>query len=264
MSIHPTAVISPQAKVHPTAVVGPHAVIDGQVHVGSDCRIGACAVLMGDTYLGSGCRVHAHAVIGDEPQDRAYDGGPSSVRIGNECIIREGVSIHRGTQPGSATVIGHRCMLMTNSHVGHNCELGDHVTLISGALLGGYVRVGDRAVISGNAAVHQFVRIGELSMISGLGKITRDVPPFFMVDRDGNVVGINAVGLMRSDLSLEERREIKFAHRTIYRSGLTNANAVEELTGVLTTPAGLRLLAFLSDESDRGITRSGTRRRKAA
>ena len=219
---------------------------------------------MGDTHLGSGCRVHSHVVIGDEPQDRAFDDEPSSVRIGNGCIIREGVTIHRGTQAGTATIIGHRCMLMTNSHVGHNCELGDDVTLISGALLGGHVRIGNQAMISGNAAVHQFVRIGELAMISGLGKITQDVPPFFMVDRDGNVIGINAVGLMRSGLSLEERREIKQAHRIIYRSGLKNADAIEELTGILESPAGLRLLAFISEDSDRGITRSGSRRRKAA
>jgi UDP-N-acetylglucosamine acyltransferase len=262
--IHPTAIVDPRADVHPSAEVGPHAVIDGPVRIGANCRVAPFAVLMGNTSLGSGCRVHSHAVIGDEPQDRAYVGGTSFVRIGNDCVIREGATVHRGTADGSETVVGHRCLLMTNSHVGHNCVLGDDVVLVSGSLLGGYVEVGNRAVLSGNSAVHQFVRIGELAMVSGLGKITQDIPPFFMTDRDGAIVGINLVGLIRAGFTAEERREIKHAHRQIYRNGLMHAAAVQQLTNTLTTPAGLRLLAFLTGESSRGITRGIARRKKAA
>jgi len=262
--VHPAAIVDPRADVHPSAVIGPHVVIDGPVRIGANCHIGPFAVLLGNTTLGTGCRVHSNAVIGDEPQDRAYGGGTSFVRIGNDCIIREGATVHRGTAEGSETVVGHRCLLMTNSHVGHNCVLADDVVLVSGSLLGGYAEVGSRAVISGNAAVHQFVRIGELAMVSGLGKITQDIPPFFMTDRDGAIVGINLVGLIRAGFSVDERREIKHAHRQIYRNGLMHADAVRQLSDTLTTNAGRRLLEFLVGNSSRGITRGISRRKKAA
>lgn len=263
MSIHPTAIIDARASIDATAAIGPYVVIDGPVRIGPECRIAASAVLLGQTEIGAGCQIHSHAVIGDVPQDRAFEGGDSACRIGAGCIIREGATVHRGTSPGSATVVGDRCFLMTNAHVGHNCELGDDVILISGALLGGHVHVGPKAVISGNAAVHQFVRIGELAMVSGLAKVVQDVPPFFMTDREGVVVGENRVGLIRARLSSAERKEIKEAYRTIYRSGMTHKQALDHLQENLTTDAAHRLLTFMSATSNRGVTRDSTRRRRA-
>ncbi|MEX0703520.1 MAG: acyl-ACP--UDP-N-acetylglucosamine O-acyltransferase [Planctomycetales bacterium] len=264
MSIHVSAIVDPRAVIDPSAEIGPHAVIDGPARVGPECRIAPFAVVLGATELGPGCRVHSHAVIGDLPQDRAFEGAESFCRIGRECIIREGVTIHRGTAAGSATEIGDRCYLMTNSHVGHNCVLEDDVTLISGALLGGHVHVGRRAVISGNAAVHQFVRIGELAMVSGLGKIVQDVPPYLMADRDGTIVGVNRVGLLRSGMGPRERREVKEAYRLLYRSGLGRAAALAAFAAVVATEVGERLLAFLEAESPRGITREVAQRSRAA
>jgi UDP-N-acetylglucosamine acyltransferase len=153
---------------------------------------------------------------------------------------------------------------MTNSHIGHNCEIGGGVTIISGALLAGYVRVGPRATISGNAAIHQFVRVGELSMVSGMAKIVQDVPPFFMTDREGAVVGENRVGLMRAGLTSDERQEIKAAFRVIYRSGLSHQAAVEYLSTYISSAAGHRLLAFLCEKSKRGLSRDSQRLRRAA
>ncbi|MGQ0637254.1 MAG: acyl-ACP--UDP-N-acetylglucosamine O-acyltransferase [Planctomycetaceae bacterium] len=264
MSIHPTAVIDPRATVDSTTTIGPHVVIDGPVRIGADCRIAASAVIMGNTVIEAGCRIHAHAVIGDLPQDRAYDGGESYCQVGAGCTIREGVTIHRGTGAGSATVIGRGCLLMTNCHIGHNCVLHDEVTIVSGVLLGGYVQVGARALISGGAAVHQFVRIGELAIISGLGKIVQDVPPFFMTDRDGAIVGENRVGLRRAGFSPMERDDIKLAHRIIYRSGMGRDEAIENLAGRISTAAGRRLLDFLSAGSKRGISREAIPFRRAA
>jgi UDP-N-acetylglucosamine acyltransferase len=153
---------------------------------------------------------------------------------------------------------------MTNSHVAHNCQIGDDVTIISGALLAGYVQVGHRAVISGNAAIHQFVRIGELAMVGGLSKIVQDVPPYFMTDQAGNVVGENRVGLMRAGLSAHERDEIKAAFRIIYRSGIGHKEVVAHLSDYVTSDAGRKLLEFVASNSKRGISRDTIRLRRAA
>ena len=161
-------------------------------------------------------------------------------------------------------MIGDDCLLMTNSHVGHTSEVGNGVVLVSGALLAGHVHVGSRATISGNAAVHQWVRVGELSMVSGLAKVVQDVPPFFMTDRDGAIVGENRVGLMRAGMTAQERQEIKAAFRAIYRCGMSHQAALEHLTGYISSDAGLRLLAFLSEKSKRGLSRDSYRLKRAA
>ncbi|WP_437201897.1 acyl-ACP--UDP-N-acetylglucosamine O-acyltransferase [Planctomicrobium sp. SH664] len=253
MPIHPTAVIDSRAVVDPTAIIGPFVVIEGAVTIGANCRLAAGVTIYGPTTIGAGTQIHSHAVIGDFPQDRAFEGQDSSVRIGENCIIRECATIHRGTQPGSETIVGNHCFIMTCAHVGHNCVLADGVTMISGSLLGGHVHIGTRSVISGNAAVHQFVRIGELAMISGLAKVVQDIPPFFMTDRDGALVGVNRVGLLRSGLNSRDRDEIKRAYKIFYRSGYNRTEALRELKESITSEAGQRLIAFLSADSKRGI-----------
>ena len=264
MAIHASAFIDPRADVHPTASIGPHVMIDGPVTIGAGCQIGPSAVILGHTEIGAGCRIHAHAVIGDLPQDRAYTGGTTFCRIGSECSIREGVTIHRGTALGSATVIGNRCLLMTNSHVGHNCELADDVTLVSGALLGGHVKVGARAIISGNAAIHQFVRIGELALVGILARVTQDIPPFVITNQEGEVAGVNAVGLRRAKLTSAEKEELKTAFRLIQQCRIGRDVAVDYLKQIVSTDAGRRLLEFFEEGSRRGITTRAPRRREAA
>ena len=264
MTIHASAVIDPRAEIDRTASIGPHVVIDGPAEIGPGCHIGPSVVILGHTEIGPRCRIHAHAVIGDLPQDRAYTGGTTFCRIGRECSIREGVTIQRGTALGSATIIGDRCLLMTNSHVGHNCELSDDVTLVSGALLGGHVKVGARAIVSGNAAVHQFVRIGELALVGILARVAQDVPPFLVTNRDGEVAGVNTVGLRRAKLTSVERDEIKTAYRLIQQCRVGREDAIEYLKQIVRTAAGRRLLEFIDSESRRGVTTRAPRRREAA
>jgi UDP-N-acetylglucosamine acyltransferase len=264
MSIHPTAIIDPLATIDPSASIGPYVVIEGPVQIGPECRVAASAIILGDTEIRRGCVIHSHAVIGDLPQDRAFEGGPSYCRVGENCTIREGATIHRGSRPDTGTVVGDDCQLMTNSHVGHNCNVGRGVTMVSGSLLAGYVHVGDRATISGNAAVHQFVRVGELAMVCGLARVTQDVPPFFMTDQDGSIVGENRVGLMRAGLNALERQEIKAAFRAIYRCGMSHQATLDYLAGYVSSDAGLRLLAFLSEKSKRGLSRDSGRLKRAA
>jgi UDP-N-acetylglucosamine acyltransferase len=254
MTIHHSAVIDRRAVIHPTATIGAHVVIEGPATIGANCVLDPAAVVLGGAEIGAGCRIHSHAVVGGEPQDRRFDGGASYCRIGPQCVIREGATVHRGTAPGSATTVGARCLLMTNSHVGHNCTLADDVILVSGSLLGGYVQVGPRAMISGNAAIHQFVRIGELALVGILARIVQDVPPFFLTDQQGAIVGENRVGMTRAGLSADERREIKAAFRIIYRGGLGRSEAIEYLTGAVATNAGRRLLEFMAGTSNRGVS----------
>lgn len=261
LPIHPTAIIDPQAQIDPTAIIGPFVVIEGPIQIASQCIIGPSVVLLGHTFIGPRTHLHAHAVVGDLPQDRAYEGSTSFCRIGADCILREGVTVHRGTSPGSETLVGNRCLLMTNSHIGHNCVIGDDVTIVSGALLGGHVQIGKGVVFSGNAAAHQHVRIGELAMISGLAKLVKDVPPFLMSDRDGKIVGVNRIGLKRSGMSSFEREEIESFHRLLFRSDASWQQSISTIRDIVKTAAGYRFLAFLDAPSVKGVARAPRARR---
>lgn len=264
MAVHRSAYVHPDAEIHSSCEIGINVVIDGPARLGAGCRLGPSAVVLGHTEIGAGCTIHSHAVIGDVPQDHKFDGSPSFCRIGENCVIREGVSVHRACTPGAATVIGDRCYLMTNSHVGHDCMLADDVTLVSGALLGGHVQVGWKAIISGNVGVHQFVRIGELAMIGAVSFIGQDIPPFLMTDHRGQVVGLNTVGMRRAGLSVEERKDVKALFKVMYRSGLPAEAAKELASTTAVTGAGCRFLQFFQDDSRRGLRYRATELRLAA
>jgi UDP-N-acetylglucosamine acyltransferase len=254
--IHPTAVVDPRAEIAPSAKIGPYVVIEGPVQIGEETVVDPFAAISGFTQIGANCTIHSGAKIGGLPQDMAYRGGESYCRIGDRTIVREGCTIHRGTVAGSATVVGSDCLLMVNSHVGHNCELADHVILVNGALLGGYVSVGTRAIVSGNAAVHQFVRIGRLAMIGGMAKVVQDIPPFLTVGRTGRCVAINAVGLRRAQYTPGERGEVRSAFGVLYRSGLPLEGVIGKLRDEVSTEAGRQFLSFLTAPSKRGIAGS--------
>jgi UDP-N-acetylglucosamine acyltransferase len=250
--IHPTALIDPRAQIDPSAEIGPYVIIDGPVTIGSRTRVLAHAVLTGHTTLGADNVVHMHATLGGEPQDLAYSSGESLLRIGDRNVIREQVTIHRGTKPGTATVIGNDNYLMNNAHVGHNCRLADRTIIASGALLGGYVQVDERAFVSGNCVVHQFVRIGRLALLRGLSRTSRDVPPFCIMDGTHTVRALNRVGLRRAGFSGEQIRALQRAFARLFgRRGNLRA-ALAELAGQPQPPAVDELLAFIR-ASTRGV-----------
>ncbi len=255
MPIHSTAIINPSACIAETAEIGPYCVISGQVSIGPRTRVGPYVQVLGHSRIGADCQIHAGAVIGDVPQDRSYSGGVSFCDIGDRTVIREHVTIHRGTGVETATRVGNDCMLMTGSHVAHNCEVGNRVTLVSGALLGGYVRVEDNAVIAGNAGVHQFVRIGAFAMVGALTMVRQDVPPCFLIDERGLCVGINRVGLQRAGLGQADRDEAKTAYRLLCRSASTLEDAIESLRSSVRTITGRTILNFVCSESKRGLLR---------
>jgi UDP-N-acetylglucosamine acyltransferase len=252
MPVHPTAIVDASAQIDPTAEIGPFVVVEGPVVVGRGTRIMAHAVLKGHVTLGRDNVVHPGAVIGDVPQDLGYGGGESFVRIGDRNVFREHTQVHRGTKPGSETVLGNDNFLMTNAHVAHNCKLGDKVVLATGATLGGYVEVGDQAFISGNCVVHQFVRVGRLAILRGLSRTSRDVPPFCVMDGTHTVRGINRVGLRRAGFSPERIRCLQRAYVTLFRSRRNLAVALQELENQPCSEEVQELIAFIR-QSRRGV-----------
>jgi len=253
MTIHPTAVIDPKAEIDSEVDVGPYVVIEGSVKIKRGSRLMAHVYVTGWTEIGADNEIHPGAVLGDAPQDKAYKGQESYLRIGDRNVIREYVQVHRGTAAGSATEIGNDNYLMATSHVGHNCKLGNDVILANGALLGGHVEVGNNVFISGNCVVHQFVRIGDYALMRGLSGTSRDVPPYAIVDWQHTVRGVNVVGLKRAGFDDQRIRAIRAAFRTLFRKGRNLALGVKEVeASERASDDVLALLSFIKS-SRRGV-----------
>lgn len=257
MSIHPTAHIDPTAQLAPDVQVGAFAVIERDVVIGPGTTIGPHAVILPFTTIGANVEIHGHTVLGDTPQDSAFDAATESfVEIGDACIIREGVTIHRGTKPGTTTRLGNHCFLMANSHLGHNAQVGDHAILANGVLLAGYAEIGERCFLAGNSVVHQFCRVGRLAMISGLGALSVDLPPFCILHHTetNRVSGLNSVGLRRAGIPPEERKQIKGAFRLLYREGLGPRDAVAAIREAFDDGPAIEMADFVA-ATKRGIGR---------
>lgn len=251
--IHPSAVIAKEAELADDVRVGPQVVIAGPVKVGAGVRIIAQAHLCGHTEIGPGCVIHPFVALGGPPQDYAFSGARSYCRIGARNTIREGVTIHCGTDPESATVVGDDCMLMANTHVAHNCVVGDHVVIINGTVLAGHVTVGRYAVLGGMTAFHQFVRVGEYAMIGGCSAIEQDAVPYLSYTGRCRCVGVNRIGLKRNGFTRQEINELRVLHRELFReAGILRKVAASLVEEVRTAP-GRRLLEFILAESKRGI-----------
>jgi UDP-N-acetylglucosamine acyltransferase len=245
MSVHPTAIVAPGARLGAGVRVGPFAVIEDGAVVGDGCEIRAHAVVKSHVVLGRDNRIHEGAVIGGEPQDLSFQGGETGVVIGERNVLREGVTVHRSTKPGSATIMGSDCFLMAYVHLGHDCRLGDHVVIANNTALGGHVQVAERAFVSGNVSVHQFCRIGRLAMLGGSSKAVQDCLPF--VTCDGHIArarGLNVVGLRRAGVGSEQRRTLKEGYRLLLRSGLLRDQALERMSA-LADPLVDEMVAFV-------------------
>jgi len=250
--IHPTAIIHPKAQLDSTVHVGPYAVIDEHVVIGPNCRIGPHAHLTGHTTAGANNAFHTGCVIGEAPQDLKYHGEPTRLRIGDQNIFREHVTVHRSNTVAEETVIGSHNFLMAHCHVGHNATVADHVILANGALLGGHVIVQDRAFVSGNCLLHQFVRMGTLALMQGGAAISKDLPPFCVARGDNGICGLNAVGLRRAGFKPAERLELKRLYHVLFRGGLKLSAAIAAARDEFTNDSARVLLDFVAT-SQRGI-----------
>ncbi len=234
-TIHPTAVIGQSAIFGEGVTVGPYTVIEDDVEIGDGTTIWPHVHIASGARIGNACKIHSGAVLANEPQDLKFSGEKTWLYVGDRTVIRECVTLNRGTSASGKTVIGSDCLFMAYSHVGHDCVIGNHVVVANCVPFGGHCVVGDYVVIGGLAAVHQFGRIGRCSMIGGISRVTLDVPPFVMAS--GNETfryeGLNTIGLKRRGFTSEKITLIKDAYRILFQSGLLLANALEKVKSEL-------------------------------
>jgi len=254
--IHPTAIVHPSAKIARGVEIGPYCLVGDKASIGAGTVLQAHVVINGWTEIGEDCEIFPFATVGATSQDRKYEGERAYTRIGNRTVLREYVSVQRGTGEESATVVGDDCLLLAYVHVAHNCVVGDHVTMSNLAQLAGHVEVGDYAVIGGQVGAVQFTRIGSYAMVGGASKVMKDVPPYFLVE--GNPAlpnGLNSVGLRRAGFSREARAEMKLFYKLLYASKLNVSQALEAMKAEVATDQGRAIIAFLEAPSHRGIAK---------
>ncbi len=257
MSIHATAIVDPRAKLGAGVSVGAYTVIDGDVEINDGTSIGHHCVITGKTKIGRDNRIFHFVSLGEANQDKKYAGEPTRLEIGDRNTIREYCSFNRGTvQDRGVTTIGSDNWLMAYVHIAHDCVVGDKTTIANCTQLAGHVHVGDWVTLGGFTGVHQFVKIGAHVMCGVSSVVLMDLPPY--VTFGGNplaAVGINAEGLKRRDFSPEQISNIKSAYKTLYRAGLTFADAKARLAAEANAKPELKLLADFLAGSTRGIVR---------
>lgn len=256
--IHPTAIVSPLAKIGNKVRIGPFCVIGANVELGDECVLHSHVVLEGHSKIGRGNEFFPFSAIGGKTQDLKYIGEPTYLEVGDNNVFRENTTVHRGTHESLPTRIGSNNLLLCYSHVAHDCQLGNHIILSNSVGIAGHIIIEDYAIVSGMAAVHQFCRIGKHSIIGGVSKVVQDVPPFMIVDGNpANTRGLNMVGLQRRGFSEDDIRALKEAYRKLFLKkdgNLANSLSSLKATHAADTPQVAHLIHFI-ESSERGITR---------
>ncbi len=255
MAIHPTAIIDATAKVPVSCSVGPYCVIGANVELGEKCELMSHVVIHGPTKIGDNNRIFPFVALGIEPQDVSYKGEPTRLEVGHDNVIREYVTINRGTNKGGGiTRVGSHILIMAYTHIGHDCQVGDHAMLVNAATLAGHVTVEEWAVVGAMCPVHQFVRVGAHAYIGGGTTITQDVLPFSMTSaaRDVHAYGLNKVGLQRRGFSEECIKKLHRAYRLLLAAKMNTSQALEKLKNEGASEDVKYLIDFI-EKSDRGI-----------
>jgi UDP-N-acetylglucosamine acyltransferase len=252
--IHPTAIVHPGAEIGKDAEIGPYCIVGEHVSIGARALLQAHVVVNGWTQIGDDCHLYPFSTVGAASQDRKYAGERAFTRIGNRTTLREYVSIHRATGEDELTAVGDDCLLLAYVHIAHNCILGNGVTMSNLAQLAGHVNLEDYVTVGGQTGIHQFTRVGRHAMVGGMSKLTKDVPPYFLVE--GNPCkpyGLNSVGLRRAGFPVAERQEIKRFYKLLYDPKLNVSQALEAMKAEVTTEPGREIVAFLEAPSERGV-----------
>ena len=254
--IHKTAIVSKKVKLGKAVEIGPWCVVEDDVVIGDNTKLWQNVYIASGTVIGKNNIIHIGAVLGHEPQHLAYKVGnrhACSLQIGNGNIIREYVTIHRSFVKGESTLIGNKNYFMGLSHIAHDCKLGNEIIMCNAVLLGGHVEVEDKVFIGGGAAAHQFARVGTMAMVGGLTRVVQDVLPYTLVECDAEVRGLNLVGIRRSNLSGQAKKQLKEIYKIIYHSGLNTTNALKEIKKIPSlTKEALHIVEFI-EKSKRGL-----------
>jgi UDP-N-acetylglucosamine acyltransferase len=255
--VHPTAIVSPQAQLGDDVEVGAYAVVEAGVEVGERTTIGAHVVVAGPTRLGADNRIHPFASIGGAPQDKKYKGEPTRLEVGDRNVIRECVTLNRGTlKDQGVTRIGSDNLFMAYAHVAHDCLIGNQCVLANNATLGGHVHLGDWVIMGGLSGIHQFCKVGAHAFIANNAAVTRDVPPYVMaVGQPAAAHSVNSEGLKRRGYTADQIRNIRNAFRLLYRSGLKLADAETQLKELARTQPEITALVEFLPTSTRSIVR---------
>jgi UDP-N-acetylglucosamine acyltransferase len=254
--VHPTAIVEDGARFGAGVHIGPFCAIGPHVELGVGCELKSHIVVAGHTTVGARTKIFPFATIGHAPQDLKYAGEPSTLSIGSDCIIREGVTMNPGTGHGTMkTIVGDRCFFLANSHVAHDCRVGNNVVLTNNVMLAGHCKVGDYAMIGGGAGLHQFVRIGPHAFIGGLSGVENDVIPYGMVlGNRAYLAGLNIIGLRRRGFSRDEIHDLRRAYRLLFANEGTLAERVEDVGEEFSKhPIVHEILDFIRGGSDRSI-----------
>lgn len=247
-SIHPTAIVSTEAKIGEGVEIGPYAIVEADVEIGFGSRIEAHAILKDGSRIGNSVTIGNFAVVAGLPQDLGFDPSVRTfARIGDKTTLREGVTVNRATGEGASTVVGESCFLMAESHVAHDCKIGSKVVVGNASLLGGHVSVGDNAFLGGCSGIHQFCRIGESVMFGGQSTATMDVAPFAMFAERNALFGLNLVGLRRRGFSKETIAELQTCYRSVFmKAGNMRTLAAERLEHGTVSAEARRFLEFFA------------------
>jgi UDP-N-acetylglucosamine acyltransferase len=246
--IHPTAIVEDGARIAGGAVIGPYSVVGADVEIGEDCRLLSHVVVAGRTRIGPRTKIFPFASIGHEPQDLKYNGEPSTLTVGADCILREGVTLNPGTTGGGlSTTVGDRCTFLANSHVGHDCHVGNNVIFSNGAMLAGHCTVGDFVIVGGGAGIIQFARVGAHAFIGGMSGLENDLIPYGMaLGNRAYLSGLNIIGLQRRGFTREQIHSLRRAYRLLFANEGTLVERVEDVaTGFADNPIVQEIVAFV-------------------
>ncbi len=266
--IHPTSVVEPGAELGAGVDVGPFCHVGPRVVLGRDVRLISHVVVSGDTTIGAGSVVYPNAVLGTDPQNTAYKGETTTLIIGEQVVIREGVTMHRGTgNARGTTTVGDHCMFLAYSHVAHDCAIGNHVTFANNVMIGGHTTIGDRVIIGGGAGLHQFCTVGHHAFIGGMAAVAHDVIPYGLVmGNRASLDGLNLVGLKRSGMSRDDIQAMRRAFKVLFfgEGETVRDNAETVLVEFADCAPVLDMAAFVLADKKRKLTtpRTGAKQRE--